>query len=255
MTYRLRATYLLSVLLFSFVCLPGLGLAKEHLLPGSLKAKELSRQFYDRTVEAESADGKQQTIIYFSPNGELKKIENDRLYKGHWKVRKDGRLCTKIEDEKWRCRAVVKSGDEFVQYLVKKDGKHRHELSYTKFHPGKKLMQVNKAPLLPAGTLKSKQLRRLFADRTVESVTAKKGRVSLTYYSPDGTVEQVRNGVKRTGTWWAKNSRICLQMEGLKEKCRIVVKENGSYKKYIVKKNGRHQHSVSYRKFMPGKHL
>ena len=42
-------------------------------------------------------------------------------------------------------------------------------------------------------------------------------------------------------------------MEDLQEKCRIIVKEDGEFKKYIVKKNGQHQHSVSYRKFTPGK--
>jgi hypothetical protein len=42
-------------------------------------------------------------------------------------------------------------------------------------------------------------------------------------------------------------------METLGEKCRIIVKEGDEYKKYIVKKNGHHQHSVSYRNFAPGK--
>jgi hypothetical protein len=88
----------------------------------------------------------------------------------------------------------------------------------------------------------------------VESVTAKQGRTSLSYYSPEGKVEQLRNGVMRRGTWRVSNSaRICLQMENLQEKCRIIVKEGNEYKKYIVKKNGDHQHSVSYRKFMQGK--
>ena len=85
-------------------------------------------------------------------------------------------------------------------------------------------------------------------------MTAKQGRTSLSYYSPDGKVEQLRNGVIRHGTWRVTSSaKICLQMENLKEKCRIVVKEGDEYKKYIVKRNGAHQHSVSYRKFMQGK--
>jgi hypothetical protein len=109
-------------------------------------------------------------------------------------------------------------------------------------------------PLLPLGTLKKEQVIKLFSGQTVESVTASKSRVSQSYYSPDGTVEQVRNGAKRYGKWRVRSdARICLQMEALEEKCRIIVKEGDEYQKYIVKKNGHHQHSVSYRKFAPGK--
>ncbi|PNU21785.1 hypothetical protein C2E25_00720 [Geothermobacter hydrogeniphilus] len=111
-------------------------------------------------------------------------------------------------------------------------------------------------PHLPVGTLNGEQIRLLFADKTVESITAVKHRVSLTYYAPNGDVRQLRKGIKRFGHWRVtKNGRMCLQMEGLREKCRIIVKENGTYKKYIVKKNGRHQHTVTYRSFKPGNPL
>ena len=85
-------------------------------------------------------------------------------------------------------------------------------------------------------------------------MTASQGRVSLSYYALDGTVEQIRDGARRNGTWRvSKNDRMCLQMENLQERCRIIVREGDEYKKYIVKKNGNHQHSVSYRKFVLGK--
>lgn len=110
--------------------------------------------------------------------------------------------------------------------------------------------------VLPAGTLSSEEVLALFKDQTVYSVTAAQGRESVSYYDPNGEVRQMRNGVKRTGTWRVtKNGRICLQMEDLPEKCRIIVKEKGTYKKYIVKKNGEHQHSVSYPAFRDGNPL
>jgi hypothetical protein len=106
------------------------------------------------------------------------------------------------------------------------------------------------------GTLKRDEVVELFSGMTVESVTAVKGRASQTYYDPAGTVEQVRGDQVRFGTWRVTdNARICLQMEGLAEKCRIIVREGDDVKKYIVKKNGRHQHSVSYYRFTPGRHL
>lgn len=106
---------------------------------------------------------------------------------------------------------------------------------------------------LPAGTLTSAEIFALFNDRTVYSVTAVRGRESVSYYALNGEVRQLRNGVKRFGFWRVTDSaRICLQMEDLPEKCRIVVDEKGTYKKYIVRKDGKHQHSVSYPVFREG---
>ena len=109
---------------------------------------------------------------------------------------------------------------------------------------------------LPTGTLNEKAVTELFSNKTVQSVSVRKGRVSLTYYDPDGSLEQLQNGIKRFGIWRVtKNGRICLAFAGSREKCRIIVKEGKIYKKYVVKKNGQHQHSVNYRKFSPGKQL
>ena len=109
---------------------------------------------------------------------------------------------------------------------------------------------------LPDGTLNANDVLELFSDKTVESVTAVRGRTSISYYAPNGEVRQQRKGVTRTGKWRVlDNGRMCLQMDGLPEKCRIIVNENGIYKKYIVKKSGEHQHSVTYRSFRDGNPL
>jgi hypothetical protein len=106
---------------------------------------------------------------------------------------------------------------------------------------------------LPPGTLNAQEIEALFIGKTVESTTAVQGRVSLSYYDPNGEVRQLRLGEKRLGRWRiSADGRICLQMEESREKCRIIVKEKGGYKKYIVKKNGDHQHTISYRAFKPG---
>lgn len=107
---------------------------------------------------------------------------------------------------------------------------------------------------LPQGTLTAKELRRLFRDRTVLSRTVVQERESFSYYHPDGEVRQLRDGRKRYGRWRVlKNGRICLQMEQLPEKCRIVVRQpDGSYRKFVVKRSGDHQPSVDYVRFWPG---
>lgn len=255
MNYRISTSRLLSLLILFLFAIPSYVFANNLFLPAALTATELRQHFFDRTVETESAEGKEPQLLYFGPNGNFEKVAKNRLYKGKWKILKNGRLCTTIGTKKQKCRAVVNNANDLILIMVKKDGKHRHELTYKAFHPGNQIKKLNKSPLLPEGTLTSRQLKKLLSGHTVESVTVKKKRTSLTFYAPDGSIEQRRNGVTRTGTWKVKNSRICIQMENLKEKCRIIVKENNSYNKYIVKRNGHHQHSVSYITFVPGKNL
>lgn len=232
---------------------PHPGIAKDHLPEGTLTSKELKPLISGTTAEmlfGKSSKG----LRYFDPNGELLQVKRDRLKKGKWKIKKNDRLCTKFGNSSWDCRILVLEGDVYQQYVVKKSGNHERELTYKKFHPGQKLAELNRSPLLPDGTLTRKKLEKLFSGKTVESKTVNKGRVSLSYYDPSGTVEQLRNGVLRFGTWRvSKKDRICLKMEASREKCRIVVKEDGQYNKYIVKKSGQHQRTVNYLNFFEGK--
>ncbi len=221
---------------------------------GTLTAAQIMPLFSGNTTHATVEGKDQELVFFFAADGHLTQVRNGLQEIGTWEVRDDGRLCTDLESSGRDCRIIVKQGGQYQQYAVKKDGDHRYEMTYGVFQKGQHLAQLSKDPLLPAGTLTREEVIKLFSGQTVESVTASKGRVSHTYYNPDGTLEQVRNGTKRTGKWRvSKNARICLEMEGFEEKCRIIVKEKGKVKKYIVKKNGQHQHSVSYRNFTPGK--
>ncbi len=109
---------------------------------------------------------------------------------------------------------------------------------------------------LPAGTLNTDEILRLFSGKTVESFNVSNQRVSQTYYNPDGTVVQLRDGKKRFGKWKVKEKsgkgRICLKIENGRNKCRIVVKDRGTYRKYVVKLSGKHRHVIDYRSFVAG---
>ena len=149
---------------------------------------------------------------------------------------------------------LIRNMADIGQYVAKKDGNHRLELTYVNFNNGNKLLALVKSSSPPLVKLKKEEIIMLFSDKTVESKTVRKGRVSLTYYRPDGTLEVSRNGKKHSGAWRVTdNNRMCLNIENSKEKCRIIVKQGAFYSKYIVKKNGQHQQSINYRRFMPGK--
>lgn len=252
---KVRFSFSLMIV-FLFACRFAMAESVIIMPAGALNAEQIEAQFKGKSTVAKVADKERVEVYYFAEDGNVIEVRDGWQKSGKWYVRDDGRLCIDLEGEHRDCRMIIKEGNDYHQYAAKLDGNHRYEQTYSDFRNGNQLLKMSPAPLLPFGTLKKKEVIELFSGRTVESVTASQSRVSHTYYAPDGAVEQVRNGNKRYGKWRVtSDARICLQMEDRREKCRIMVKEGDEYKKYIVKKNGHHQHSVSYRKFAPGKQL
>ncbi len=106
---------------------------------------------------------------------------------------------------------------------------------------------------LPPGTLGAAEVTALFSGKTVSSVLDKSGRVSLTYYNPNGALRQLQKGGNREGAWRVrKDGRICLQFAGKGKSCRIIVQDGNVYQKYIVKRDGNHQRIITYTSFRNG---
>ncbi len=106
---------------------------------------------------------------------------------------------------------------------------------------------------LPPGTLNAAEVTALFSGKTVESKLDSTGRISLSYYNPDGSVHQLQEGQIRDGKWRVKkDGRICLQMEQKSESCRIIVHEGSVYRKYIVRGDGDHTPIITYTSFRNG---
>lgn len=110
-------------------------------------------------------------------------------------------------------------------------------------------------------TLKAAEVRELFADKTVESVSKGSGLTSFSYYSPDGRVLQQRLWSKRVGKWTVKdNGKICLTF-GKDTTCRRIIrvaKDLGSkitYYKIRKHKGKPTERVVRYRAFVAGNRL
>ena len=219
-----------------------------------LSSLAIKKLVIGRTTEVNFVKTKEKGFLYFSPDGVVKQLKNNWLENGHWKVNERDRLCINMDGGSWACRMMIKDQEGVSQYIAKKDGNHQRELFYEKIYDGNKLLELAKLPFPPLEKLNTEEIVLLFSDKTVESETVRKGRVSLTYYSPDGTLELLRNRSTHIGSWRVTdNGRMCLYIANSQEKCRIIVKQGSSVSKYIVKKNGQHQQSIRYRRFMPGK--
>jgi len=219
-----------------------------------LTQDEIIQLIAGKTVQVTFSKQDREGFFYFDPNGELQGLRDNWLEQGHWEVTEEDRLCLSIAGGERKCRMLIGGRKGIRQYVVKKDGNHRLELTYEKFSKGNRLLEFAGVSSPPLEQLNKKEIIALFSGMTVESETVRQGRISLTYYSPDGTLKLERNGKSYNGTWrGTDNDRMCLKLEDSQEKCRMIVKEGNSYSKYIVKKNGQHQQSVKYRWFMHGK--
>ncbi len=78
------------------------------------------------------------------------------------------------------------------------------------------------------------EVRSLFKEKTVVSENINTGTLSISYYTKDGKVRQLRNDRVRTGTWRVqKNGQKCMQMQSRKESCRVVKLDTDNvYRKY-----------------------
>ena len=108
----------------------------------------------------------------------------------------------------------------------------------------------------PDGALSATQVRTLFSEHTVKSVTFSKGTVRETYYMANGEMRRLRNGEVRKGTWRVrKNGRLCQQVGDHQESCHAIVRAGDTHVKYVVRKNGDHRPIVRYISFTPGNPL
>lgn len=108
----------------------------------------------------------------------------------------------------------------------------------------------------PNGALNATEIRALFNEQTVKSVTFSRGTVRETYYMAGGEMRRLRKDKVTTGTWRVrKDGRLCQQIGDHEEACHAIVKAGSTYVKYVVRKNGNHRPIVRYISFTPGNPL
>ncbi len=106
---------------------------------GTLDASEIRELFTGKTVKSVTFSRGTVRETYYMANGELRRLRKGEVSPGSWRVRKDGRLCQQVDEHAETCRAIVRAGDTYVKYVVRKDGDHRPIVRYLDFKPGNPL--------------------------------------------------------------------------------------------------------------------
>ncbi len=111
----------------------------------------------------------------------------------------------------------------------------------------------NTVSTLAEGVLTETQIRRLFANKTVDGIHNKKGfRFTRVFYADGALSELSSNKGRRKGHWSVNQNELCIEWKNGKTKCRELIKDNGVIKQYKIKKSGKRVLDVTYETFLDG---
>lgn len=100
--------------------------------------------------------------------------------------------------------------------------------------------------------LSAAEVTRLFSGNTYEAVIPSRNLKMTVYVDPDGTMKGMQSGHKFTSKWQVnEKGEICVSYQD-KMNCRVVMEDNGVYKKYKINEKGEKIILVIYQSFAPG---
>ena len=110
-------------------------------------------------------------------------------------------------------------------------------------------------PYAAADDLDKDAVRQLVIGKTVEAVHVPRGYPITTYYLPDGTFQQDRDGERESGTWHVDGQgKLCTMRTGWGGECRVIAQEGDLWKAYKIPNKvwkGR-QHKRTFNRILEG---
>jgi len=104
----------------------------------------------------------------------------------------------------------------------------------------------------PERILSADELSQLFSGNTYKASIPSRNIQMTVYVDPDGTMRGMQGGHKFTSKWAINDKdEICVSYRD-KMSCRIVIEDNGVYKKYKINDKGEKVLLVIYQSFTPG---
>ena len=130
---RIRSSLIIGIILCSLMVLA----ATTALAENELSAAEVTELFSGKTVEGINVNKGYSFKAYFDPNGTVRAKYAVGGRQGKWRVDKKGRKCIKWEDQrKEKCFVLVKEGEVYEEFKIKKDGRRKHVATFKKFTEG-----------------------------------------------------------------------------------------------------------------------
>ncbi len=114
------------------------------------------------------------------------------------------------------------------------------------------LMLYSLASYAEERTLSAKEVKKLFIGNTYEATIPSRNLKMTVFVDPDGTLRGMQGGHKFMSKWSVNEyGQICISYKE-KMSCRIVMEDNGVYKKYKINEQGEKTVLVIYQSFTAG---
>jgi hypothetical protein len=112
------------------------------------------------------------------------------------------------------------------------------------------VQHVESARVRGSRTLTEPEIKSLFVGKTVSGYNQHKDYAFTRYYDPAGVVTEQGDRGRRRGQWSVgADGQFCEGFGGGETKCRVIVNEDGTYKKYKVNRKGERQLLIIYQTF------
>lgn len=110
-----------------------------------------------------------------------------------------------------------------------------------------------------ARDLAGDEAKTLFSGKSVLAYHVRKDFEFVSYYNSNGSIKVLKKDETWPGVWRVDSKGLmCITLKdpysgiNKKEKCRVMVEDNGVYNKYKVKRNGERILLITYNKFFEG---
>lgn len=104
----------------------------------------------------------------------------------------------------------------------------------------------------PERILSAAEVTQLFSGNTYEALIPSRNLKMTVYVDPDGTMRGMQGGHKFTSNWTVSNEgEICVSYQD-KMNCRVVMQQEGVYKKFKINEQGEKVILVIYQSFAAG---
>ena len=107
------------------------------LAADDLSAAEVKKLFSGKTVEGINVNKGYSFKAYFDPKGTIRAAYPFGTRQGKWQVNKKGRKCIRWKDKKKQnCNLIVRDGEVYKEFKIKKNGDRKHVATFKKFTDG-----------------------------------------------------------------------------------------------------------------------
>ncbi|WP_201348322.1 hypothetical protein [Neptunomonas japonica] len=111
--------------------------------PIMLSGEQVKKLFVKHTVESYNLKTGTTSFSYYTSKGRVKQIRKQRNRSGHWKLDAEGKMCLRMQKNKFSCRGIYREGNTYYKYRLDNQNKLERIIRYQRFNKGNMLKKIS----------------------------------------------------------------------------------------------------------------